>query len=89
MIVLVLKNPTVLLIVELRMHLSIGEKTRHGAGSEFLIRYFLGFNFYVISLEWLYGTWTKITYKQCFLRDLFICHNIEVQYIHVHLSEKL
>lgn len=66
MIVLVLKNPTVLLIVELRMHLSIGEKTRHGAGSEFLIRYFLGFNFYVISLEWLYGTWTNITYKQCF-----------------------
>lgn len=37
MIVLVLKNPTVLLIVELRMHLNIGEKTRHGAGSEFLM----------------------------------------------------
>lgn len=29
-------------------------------------RYFLEFNFYVISLEWLYGTWTNITYKQCF-----------------------
>lgn len=68
MIVLVLKNPTVLLIVELRMHLSIGEKTRHEAGSELLEveRYFLEFNFYVISLEWLYGTWTNITYKQCF-----------------------
>lgn len=67
MIVLVLKNPTVLLNVELRMHLNIGEKTRHGAGSELEVeRYFLEFNFYVISLEWLYGTWTNITYKQCF-----------------------
>lgn len=41
-------------------------------------RYFLEFNFYVIFLEWLYGIWIKIIYKQCFLRDLFICYNIEV-----------
>lgn len=38
MIVLVLKNLIVLLIVELRMYLSIGEKIRYEVGSEFLIR---------------------------------------------------
>lgn len=38
MIVLVLKNLIVLLIVELRMYLNIGEKIRYEVGSEFLIR---------------------------------------------------